>query len=362
MNIDFSSPQFRQYLVKGVLILGFRDAALKIISAVANKFIELEKIPIQMHYVGKWPAFCKKAREIGSTFWNRRFEAATASSFTFTGLLASSYTPTGPLQKPYELGSEATAYLLNKCSSGWSAKDEMMWVLTLVSMSNVVGAGAGFALGLYDLGHQFMRSAASPTTKPIFNADLEKDINEIIQFTTTTKDEGGAFQNLLLYGPPGTGKTSTAKYIAEQSGMNYAFTSGGKLVTNTVKNEKETIDSVEGFKKFMTHVKSLKTPTIIFVDEAEVLCASREALKKKNPIASALLAEFLNETSTPSPQVMWVLATNLKDQVDDAVLDRCRCFHLGLPEVQAREKIVQDKIPVIWPDAKKRPVISEEVA
>jgi len=175
------------------------------------------------------------------------------------------------------------------------------------------------------------------TVNPIFKKDITRRIKQISTSTKNIQKNKGYFQNVLLEGPGGVGKTMIAKKIARDSNMNYVMMSGGDLAQYIARGE-----HVSELNKLMG---SIHSPTVLFIDEAEGLCMNRDQLKGE-PQRMELLNTFLNHTGTESKKIMIILATNRKQDIDPAILDRMdHKIAIGLPEIGEREKIIQSYIP-----------------
>lgn len=180
----------------------------------------------------------------------------------------------------------------------------------------------------------FIKPVETPASKPIFNAELDQRIQDIVEATNNIKKNGSFFQNVLLYGPGGTGKTMLAEMIAKNSQMDYMMMSGGELGQFIQRGEHVT----ELNRLWKAAEKSLK-PVVIFIDEAESLCRVRHASTDQKYLE--LQNAFLNKTGTASKQIMLVLATNRPQDIDPAVLSRVpHKLYIGPPGVIERAKII----------------------
>jgi len=189
---------------------------------------------------------------------------------------------------------------------------------------------------------QFLRDITNKITgvfrkeqpQALFNNDLTKKINHIVEGIKNTIKHDGFFQNVLLYGPPGTGKTMVSKEIAKKCGMDYVFMSGGDLGQYIKRGE-----HVTELNKLITAAESSSNPTIIFIDEAEALCKDRGTLSQE---LLELQNAFLNRTSTQSKKFLIILATNRKDDLDSAILSRMdHKVLVEAPAMKERVRILQ---------------------
>ncbi len=196
---------------------------------------------------------------------------------------------------------------------------------------------AGMMAGACSLGSDIWDAITNRpqlTLKPIFESELNADVFDLVSATYNLQKTGGYFQNILLYGPPGTGKTMLAKWIAENSNMNYILTKAGDLVKLI-----KTGEHSHELKNLFETAKNSRSPTILFIDEADSLCTDR---KKVNAELNALLGDFLKEIEDPSNKVMLVLATNRMEEFDPAVMSRMdHKLHIALPGADERTKILE---------------------
>ncbi len=154
---------------------------------------------------------------------------------------------------------------------------------------------------------------------------LEESLTERLQWTTNSlvnaRRNKTPFRHLLLYGPPGTGKTLFARTLARQSGLDYAIMTGGDVGPLGK-------DAVDELNKLFKWANNRKNGMILFIDEADAFLRQGRGL---TPGATSggmsedmrnVLSSFLHHTGTESNRVMVVLATNCREVLDRAVIDR----------------------------------------
>jgi ATPase family AAA domain-containing protein 3A/B len=153
---------------------------------------------------------------------------------------------------------------------------------------------------------------------------LEETLAERLQWTTNSlvnaRKHKTPFRHLLLYGPPGTGKTLFARTLARQSGLDYAIMTGGDVGPLGK-------DAVDELNKLFKWASGRKNGMILFIDEADAFLRQGRGLA---PGAAGgmsedmrnVLSSFLHHTGTESSRIMVVLATNCREVLDRAVLDR----------------------------------------
>lgn len=123
-------------------------------------------------------------------------------------------------------------------------------------------------------------------------------------------------KGILLHGPPGTGKTLLAKAIANSTNATFIEIVGSEVV------QKFIGDGAKLIKEIFLLAKS-KTPSIVFIDELDALCAKRIELgtsgeREVQRTFMQLLAEL--DGFKPLDNVKIIGCTNRKDILDPAIL------------------------------------------
>lgn len=211
---------------------------------------------------------------------------------------------------------------------------------------------------------------------PVFNKKIDELFSFFSQWIQKVKNEGeGGFANLLLEGPPGTGKTMIAEKIAIDSGCNYIAMSGAHLMAEIDgkqgKRLKEILNfGAPGFKmKFFSWATWGLTfgkyayrprPLVLFIDEIDAFLEARARKREslgRNLAREELLAEFLAFTGSPRSDVMIIGATNRKGMLDSAALSRfSRVVYVGNPDIDSREKMVEEYVKAQFTSRKERAV------
>lgn len=214
---------------------------------------------------------------------------------------------------------------------------------SIVKISMVFGLAFGMYYGIASLVAK-IRNKLPPIEKPIFQGNLELDVADIVATTQAQRESNGFFQNILLYGPPGTGKTMLSRWMAENSNMNYVLLTGGDFAQYISKG-----NHVGLMKDLFLKANASNTPTVIFIDEAESLCLTREKIDRSELLE--LFNAFLQLTGEASKKVQLVLATNRLDLMDSAVLSRMDYkLLIDLPKADEREKIIKKYLPEFFED------------
>lgn len=139
----------------------------------------------------------------------------------------------------------------------------------------------------------------------------------------------------LLYGPPGTGKTQIARTLANESGLTFIAASTADMKAGFVgqsgQKVRELFDRARG-----------KAPCILFIDEIESVASARgggNADSFTGEIVTQLLQEMDGVKKTGRP-VFVLAATNLREQIDPAVLSRFEeQIEIGHPDTEQRKHL-----------------------
>lgn len=212
-------------------------------------------------------------------------------------------------------------------AAGFATTGVIGMVEFMRGLRDVQGNNAGIsetALGLSDL---------------YFDDDLKVRL-ETLAATFSKSDEiesrGGAIpKGVVFYGPPGTGKTTMAQALAKASGWAFISTSG-----------KDILSSAGKLAEIRRKASDLR-PAIVFIDEADDILGDRRMSGMKMH-TNELLAT-IDGAGEPMHDVVWIIATNDVDSLDDAVIRRFPTkIELPVPGLPALTRMVHD-----W--AAKRP-------
>lgn len=151
-------------------------------------------------------------------------------------------------------------------------------------------------------------------------------------------------KGILLYGPPGTGKTLLAKAAAYESNATFIAATGSSFVQMFV--------GMGALRVRQTFKKARKSsPAIIFIDEIDALCGSRNSSggnTEHSSTVNAILAEM--DGFKINDNILVIGATNNPDSLDDAVKRPGRFdrhIYVGKPSVEGRVdlfKLYLDKL------------------
>ncbi|XP_063244324.1 outer mitochondrial transmembrane helix translocase isoform X2 [Bacillus rossius redtenbacheri] len=144
-------------------------------------------------------------------------------------------------------------------------------------------------------------------------------------------------KGVLLHGPPGCGKTLIAKATAREAGMRF-INLDVSILTDKWYGESQ---------KLACAVFSLAAkiqPCIIFIDEIDSFLRVRNS--QDHEVTAMMKAQFMSMwdglCTEPDSCVVVMGATNRPQDLDRAILRRMPAtFHVGMPNQQQREKILQ---------------------
>jgi len=184
----------------------------------------------------------------------------------------------------------------------------------------------------------FFRGKNKITTEKII---LQDELQTRLDWTTNSlvnaKKNGTPLRHVLLHGPPGTGKTLFARTLARNSGLDYAIMSGGDIGPLG----KDAVDEVN---KMFKWANSTSKGMILFIDEAEAFLRKGRGSDSANISENArnVLSAFLHHTGTETDKFAVVLATNVPQVLDRAVLDRIdESFLFPRPDQKSRIAMVK---------------------
>ncbi|WP_027417533.1 AAA family ATPase [Aneurinibacillus terranovensis] len=177
----------------------------------------------------------------------------------------------------------------------------------------------------------------------------KKEVKEALDFLIhkdTLKQYGiRPLKGLLLTGPPGTGKTLMAKAAANYTNSAFVAASGSQFVEMYVGVGAQRIRDL--FKEAKQKAeKNNQDSAIIFIDEIDVLGGKREGSQHReyDQTLNQLLTEMDGISTSETPRVLMVAATNRADMLDDALIRPGRFDRqivVDLPDKKARKQILE---------------------
>ena len=202
------------------------------------------------------------------------------------------------------------------------------------------------------------RDIMSNVSKPnvrfedIIGADNAKDeLKFFVDYLKNPKRfvESGlrAPRGALLYGPPGTGKTLLAKAVANQAGVTFISAEGNQFLKRYVGEGKDNLHELFA-------VARKYAPSILFIDEIEVVAREREGgnLSRENgeDVLTALLTEMDGFNTDITRPVFVLAATNFDitpgsaKSLDRALLRRFDSkIYVELPNKKGRIDFINKK-------------------
>ena len=147
------------------------------------------------------------------------------------------------------------------------------------------------------------------------------------------------WKGILLYGPPGTGKSFLAKAVATEADACFFSVSSSDLVSKWLGESEKLVRN-------LFEMARERKPSIIFIDEVDSLCSSREGGGGSgNDSTSRIKTEFLVQMQGVGKDQDGVLvlgATNIPWALDSAIRRRFeKRIYIPLPGEAARARIFQ---------------------
>lgn len=142
---------------------------------------------------------------------------------------------------------------------------------------------------------------------------------------------------ILLEGPPGTGKSLCAKTIAQEGNMNFKSIVASDLVQKYVGESAKRIE-----KEFNDLIKA--GGGIMFIDEIDAIGIQRSSSDENKEYRAALNKLLACMSEASDNNVIVICATNMKDQLDPALIREGRIdkvIKVPLPDHDSRVKLFE---------------------
>jgi vacuolar protein-sorting-associated protein 4 len=163
------------------------------------------------------------------------------------------------------------------------------------------------------------------------------------------------WKGVLMYGPPGNGKTFIAKAVATESNATFFNVRSSDLISKYVGESARLI-------KELFEMARQEQPSIIFIDEIDSLCSSRDG-NNNNSDGNRVQNEFLTQmdgVGTSQSGILVLGATNLPWSLDAAILRRLeKTVYIPLPDYQSRFVFFKKELPHIVKGIKKISTLTE---
>lgn len=164
----------------------------------------------------------------------------------------------------------------------------------------------------------------------ILEKKLEDQLREISYAVLNRRKHFAPSKNMMFYGPPGTGKTLFAKKLAIKSGLEYAVMVGSDIAPLGPL-------AVAELNNLFDWAEKQKNGMILFIDECDAFLRNRNS-NDMSEYMRHTVNSFLYRTGSPSDNVIIVMATNVPEQLDEAVHDRIdEVVGFGLPSKKERQ-------------------------
>lgn len=152
-----------------------------------------------------------------------------------------------------------------------------------------------------------------------------------------------AWTGILLFGPPGTGKTLLAKAVATECKLEQFMQVSVSDIMGKFVGESERMVAK------MFEVARAKRPAVIFLDEVDALCGSREETQHESSlkVKNAFLQE-MDGVKSDNNRLLVLAATNLPWNLDDAFMRRFqKHIYIPPPDVDTRARILHVQLKAV---------------
>lgn len=162
------------------------------------------------------------------------------------------------------------------------------------------GEEGGFSIELPDVsfddiaGHHKVKERLYEAIRILKSKSLSKELGKFMP------------KGMLLYGPPGTGKTMLAKAFAKEADLPFIATTGPDMLDADMM--KKVFDKARDY-----------APAIVFIDEIDVF-KHRGRGYSSDTLINKLLTLIDGFSTNDDERIFIIAATNLKDNIDEAII------------------------------------------
>ncbi|MBP1638829.1 MAG: ftsH 2 [Bacteroidetes bacterium] len=155
----------------------------------------------------------------------------------------------------------------------------------------------------------------------------------------------------LFYGPPGTGKTLTAMLLGKQNNMDVYRVDLSMIVSKYIGETEKNLAKIFDCAQHQNW--------ILFFDEADALFGQRTETQSSNDRHANQEVAYLLQRIEDFPGMV-ILATNLKDNIDEAFFRRFQSsLYFPMPDQYLRYELWKKMLPPEWLDENKEELLHE---
>ncbi|WP_226005730.1 AAA family ATPase [Natrinema salinisoli] len=182
-------------------------------------------------------------------------------------------------------------------------------------------------------------------------ADLEQTLRRTVIGPVERPDQFREYgldpvSGVLLHGPPGCGKTYVAGALAGELDYSFLKVTPADLSSKYMGKPAENVQDVFA-------IAEANRPCVLFLDEIDAIASARE--DQSSTSERGMVNQLLTELEAVSDGVLVLAATNLLEDVDDAILRTGRFderIEVPPPDAAAREEILEIHL-------EERPVVDD---
>jgi hypothetical protein len=157
---------------------------------------------------------------------------------------------------------------------------------------------------------------------------------------------------ILLCGDPGTGKSAVMRQMAPVCARglrkNVMFVQLNERLRGQGIQGRAGSELISAVETIAAVAESYALPTIVFLDEADAVASSRgtddigSGAQENVAIVDGLIVALDRVARRTQARVVFVMATNLADRIDPAIVRRASVYSFDRPDAAARRQILDD--------------------